>query len=162
MKFSHFLTAAFLILNLMSCKSQSAPAEKPFPKTASETVNSTYPKSRAENGIVRLMEGENKFLKDRNLNVTFTKTVQDSRCPMNARCVWAGNATVEVELMSITSRPKKFQISTGDLKGNLVNSVSFSGYKISLEQLYPSSSTEMDAKKLKGKYVIDLKIEPTN
>ena len=162
MKFSHLLPSAFFVLNLISCKSQMTPAEKQMPKTSSETVNSTYPKNRADNGTVRLIEGENKFLKDKNLNVTFTKTVQDSRGPMNARCIWAGNATVEIELMTTASRPKKFQISTGDFKKSLVNSVIFSGYKISLEQLYPSNSTDMDAKKLKGKYVIDLKIEPTN
>ncbi len=128
-------------------------------KTASSVVNSTFPQEKPQNNIVRLKEKENIFLKNEQLNATFKKVKQDSRCPMNARCIWAGNATAVIELMSTTSRPSTFELSIGDLKNNLTNSVNFSGYKISLENLYPSNSTEETFEKLKGKYIIDLKVE---
>ena len=35
---------------------------------------------------------------------------------MNARCITAGFATVEVEVMSLHSRPRKFTISTQENK----------------------------------------------
>lgn len=145
----------------LSCKSQkiahqstSAPE-----KTASAAVNSTFPKEKPQKNIVRLKEKQNIFLKTEQMNITFKKVVQDSRCPMNARCIWAGNATVEIEVMSTTSRPMKYQLSIGDLRKDLVNSVNISGYKISLENLYPNNSKEEHSEKLKGKYIIDLKVE---
>jgi hypothetical protein len=33
--------------------------------------------------------------------VTFEKVVEDSRCPMNARCVWEGNARVALTVLEI-------------------------------------------------------------
>ena len=33
--------------------------------------------------------------------VTFEKVVEDSRCPMNARCVWEGNARVALSVLEI-------------------------------------------------------------
>lgn len=31
---------------------------------------------------------------DRDLTIEFTSLVEDSRCPLNANCVWAGNARI--------------------------------------------------------------------
>lgn len=93
------------------------------------------------------------------MNLTFTKAVQDSRCPMNARCISAGNATIEIEAMATTSRPVKFKLSVGDLKNGLVNHVDFSRYRIRLENLYPSNSTDTGFEQLKGRYIADFKIE---
>jgi hypothetical protein len=42
---------------------------------------------------------DNRFL------VTFEKVLEDSRCPMNARCVWEGNARVLISVIEL--RPGK-------------------------------------------------------
>lgn len=157
-----FILPVIVSLAFISCNSQKKATDNTsvtMPKTADKVVNSTYPAEKPLQDIVRLVEKQNTFLKDKQINITFKRTVDDSRCPMNARCIWAGNATVEVELMTPTSRPVLYKLSIGDLRGNLVDSIEFSGYKITLENLYPSNSTETNFTKLKGKYVIDLKVE---
>lgn len=154
-----FILPAVISLTFFSCNSQKNLSEVTMPKTSDQTVNSTYPTEKAAENILRLVEKQKAFLQEPQMNVTFKRTVADSRCPMNARCVWAGNATVEVEFAKNSSTPVVHKLSVGDLRGDLVNSVVISGYKYTLQNLYPSNSTEMDFSKLKGKYVIDLKVE---
>lgn len=152
---SKILLLAISSLIFIQCASQNKTNDSKMPTTSSETVNSTYPTEKPENGTVRLVEKQNIFSEENKLNITFVKTIEDSRCPMNARCVTAGFATVEVEVMSLHSRPRKFTVSTQDNK----NSFIFQDKKFTLTHIYPSNSTEIDFEKLKGKYVIDLKIE---
>lgn len=152
---SKILLLAISSLIFIQCVSQNKTNDSKMPTTSSETVNSTYPTEKPENGTVRLVEKQNIFSEENKLNITFVKTIEDSRCPMNARCVTAGFATVEVEVMSLHSRPRKFTVSTQDNKNSFV----FQGKKFTLTHIYPSNSTQIGFEKLKGKYVIDLKIE---
>ncbi|GGP06144.1 hypothetical protein GCM10010992_25190 [Cloacibacterium rupense] len=152
---SKILLLAISSLIFIQCASQNKTNDSKMPTTSSETVNSTYPTEKPENGTVRLVEKQNIFSEENKLNITFVKTIEDSRCPMNARCVTAGFATVEVEVMSLHSRPRKFTVSTQDNKNSFV----FQGKKFTLTHIYPSNSTQIGFEKLKGKYVIDLKIE---
>lgn len=163
---SKFFHTILLALLFMSCNAQKKKNttnsnNNSMPKTASAVVNSTYPKDKPQNNIIRLKENENKFLTDQQMNVTFKRVVSDSRCPMNARCVTAGNAVIEIEVMTTTSRPSILKLSAYDYGSDsqVKKSVAFAGYKIKLENLYPSSSTEVGFEELKGKYVIDLSID---
>ena len=131
-----------------------------MPKTASPTVNSTYPRTTQDAGTVRLPEGKNIFIQNKQINISFNKVISDNRCPMNARCIWAGDATVEIELMSTKSRPAKIQLSVGDLRDKTKKRFAYyDGFKFTLENLYPSNSTDFNFNKLKGFYVIDVKVE---
>ena len=154
MKSKIFLLAISALI-FTQCASQKKSTKVKMPTTSSETVNSTYPTEKREKGAVRLVEKQNIFSEENKLNITFVKTIEDSRCPMNARCITAGFATVEVEVMSLHSRPRKFTISTQDNKNSFV----FQGKKFTLTNIYPSNSTDISFEDLKGKYVIDLKVE---
>lgn len=154
MKSKIFLLAISALI-FTQCASQNKTDDFKMPKTSSETINSTYPTEKPEKGTLRLVEKQNIFSEENKINITFTKTKEDNRCPMNARCITAGFATVEIEVMSLHSRPRKFTISTQDNK----NSFDFEGKKFTLTNIYPSNSTDVGFKDLKGKYVIDLKIE---
>lgn len=149
------LFIAISALVFAQCASQKKTDGIKMPATKSETVNSTYPNEKPETGVIRLAEKQNIFSKENKLNITFVKTVEDSRCPMNARCINAGYATVEIEVMSLHSRPRKFTISTLENKNSFV----FGGKKITLLNIYPANSTELGFKELKGKYIIDIKLE---
>ena len=151
-KFLILAAATFLVTQ---CTCQQKSTEMKMPVTSSQEVNSTYPTEKPEKGAVRLVEKQNIFSEENKLNITFVKTIEDSRCPMNARCITAGFATVEVEVMSLHSRPKKFTISTQENKNSFV----FQGKKFTLTNIYPSNSTDISFEDLKGKYVIDLKVE---
>jgi hypothetical protein len=45
---------------------------------------------------VTLRYGEDRQLDNSVLRVTFGRVVEDSRCPVDVVCVWAGNAVVEI------------------------------------------------------------------
>lgn len=148
---SNFFYTFLSALIFVSCNAQKK-------KTHWQSKNLEVSKT-LEKPIIRLKEGENQFLKDKQMNITFRKVISDNRCPTNAKCVSAGNAIVEIEVMMATSRPKNIKLSTDDINAEIKNSTIFSDYIIKLENLYPSHSKEIDFEKLKGKYWVELSIE---
>lgn len=115
-----------------------------------------------QTGVIYLKEGETQFLKEYEMNVTFKKIVEDSRCPKDVNCVWAGVATAEIELMGIYTRPSIIKLSTLD-QGSKYSSVQqFNGYDISLDQLSPETTSDKGLKALQGSYKIVLKIKKSS
>ena len=147
-------------LAIIQCTCQKNISDMKMPTTTSKEVNSTYPTSKPESGVTRLVEKQNIFLEKEKVNITFNKVTEDSRCPMNARCITAGFASVEIEVMGTYTRPRKFIISTTENPSqNLQNSFVFNGHKYTLVNFYPSNSTEVGFEELQGKYVVDIKVE---
>jgi hypothetical protein len=71
------------------------------------------------------------------LKIKFISVEEDSRCPENARCVWAGNARVKIEVTSKRLGTKVFEMNTfSGPKGNQLD-----GYAINLEGLSPGRKT---------------------
>lgn len=73
------------------------------------------------------------------VKITLNKIVQDSRCPIDAICVWAGNVTANVTLQSNTD---KETIDIFSDKG----AVAFDSYQITLEKISPSSKADTEIK----------------
>ena len=118
--------------------------------TAAKSVNGTY----------YFKEGENKFLKEYEMNVTFKGITEDSRCPKDVNCIWAGVATAEVELMGLSTRPMTIKLSTLDMANKgYSRSQDFNGYSVSLVNLTPETTSAKGYKALKGSYKIALKFE---
>ena len=46
-----------------------------------------------------LAQGETAVIAARNMEITFVDVPEDSRCPDDAVCVWAGNALVQLEVV---------------------------------------------------------------
>lgn len=110
--------------------------------------------------MVYLKEGENQFLKEYEMNVTFKRMVEDSRCPKDVNCIWAGNAIAEVEFTGTYTRPVTLQFSTmSDANKGYFNTRNFNGYSISLVNLTPETTTAKGFKALKGSYKIALQFE---
>lgn len=51
-----------------------------------------------------LIVGETALVDGENLKIKFLSVQEDSRCPMNAYCIWAGNATVGLGLQKVLSK----------------------------------------------------------
>jgi hypothetical protein len=84
------------------------------------------------------------------LHVYFARVLDDSRCPMNARCVWEGNAKIAVQLGD-RSAPT-LELNTSDrfpTRGGL------SGHDVVLVHLEP---TPMTGERVE-KYVATLRVE---
>ena len=136
--------------------------ELPVEKTEVKISEKVTEKQTLSNkkGMIYLKEGENKFLKEYEMNVTFKRMVEDSRCPKDVQCIWAGNATAEVEFMGTYTRPVTVQLSTSnDASKGYANTEKFNGYKITLEEITPETTSAKGFKSLKGSYQIALKFE---
>lgn len=113
-----------------------------------------------QSGVIYLKEGENKFLKEYEMNVTFKKMAEDSRCPKDVNCVWAGVATADVEFMGLATRPVTLKLSTmSDAKKGYSKAQQFNGYTVSLVQVSPETTSAKGYNTLKGNYTIGLKFE---
>lgn len=131
------------------------PPDKEAVETAKKEQQNSTVKSTA--GVVYLKEGENKFLKEYEMNVTFKKMTEDSRCPKDVNCIWAGVATAEVEFMGLYTRPVILKLSTlSDAKKGYSKSQEFNGYTVSLVEVSPETTSAKGFKALQGSYRIGL------
>ena len=72
------------------------------------------------------------------LTVRFVAIDSDSRCPINARCIWAGNARVKITVSKGRKRGTSFELnSTLDPKV-----VTYQGYDIQFVDLSPHPGEE--------------------
>lgn len=158
------LLVCFTFMSLLSCTGQTTKNTVKNSEMKSAKNNVMVTGSPAQNTAlgnkISFKEGENKFLKEAEMNVTFTRMLEDSRCPVDAKCVWEGAATAELTVMGTYTRPMKFKISTlsNEARG-YTSSVLFNGYKISLVQASPSPTTASGFKNNSGKYQITLQVE---
>ncbi|MEP6848440.1 MAG: hypothetical protein ABI999_06265 [Acidobacteriota bacterium] len=65
-------------------------------------------------------------------SVKFLSVVDDSRCPISATCVWAGNAKIKIQL-SKGRNGKEFELNTGIQP----STIEYKGYKIKIVRLSP-------------------------
>lgn len=183
----HKIIITFCLLSLANCQNQkkTTEVETNSPKPVVTTQNTSTPKGENEiemsvglppdkeaiktaeeeekikseqNGTIYLKEGENKFLKEYGMNITFKRITEDSRCPKDVNCVWEGAATAEIEVMGLETRPMILKISTVNQGQKYSKVQQFNGYDISLDQLSPETTSEKGMKQLQGKYKIALKI----
>ncbi len=59
-----------------------------------------------------LAPGGTASVRDLGWRVTFDKVSEDSRCPIDAVCVWEGDAVTEVAVVPGTASPEKVQLHT--------------------------------------------------
>ena len=112
---------------LTACITAPTLPPKPTPSTVNQPANATR--------TVTLALGQNIFVKEHQLNLTFDKVLNDSRCATDVQCIWAGNATVAVTAMTTTSRPQTLYLSIGDLRGDLRQTQRFANRDITLTAL---------------------------
>ncbi|MBO6184533.1 MAG: hypothetical protein J6O88_07545 [Chryseobacterium sp.] len=150
------IIAGLSVISLMNCNAQKETQKQTVTNTTTGVKDISLKKN---DKIIYFSEGENKFLPEFQMNVTFKGIAEDSRCPEGTQCVWAGVAVANVEFMSITSRPVILQLSTAEVKGKDYHKTqSFNGYTISLKEIAPYPSAQEGTKSLSGKYKIAIEI----
>ena len=85
----------------------------------------------------------------------FERVQSDSRCPMDAVCVWAGDATI-----SVTLNPMKGATESREMHTQPVGSqISYANYTIALTALvpYPRSSQEIPAAAYIATFVVSVR-----
>lgn len=61
----------------------------------------------------RIRLGQERTVRTGRLHIKFDRIVEDSRCPMNARCIQAGNAKVQLTVSQGRSS-KKIELNSND------------------------------------------------
>jgi hypothetical protein len=77
--------------------------------------------------------GEQIEIKDINLRITFRSVQEDSRCPVDVTCVWAGNAKLSME---VKRSKKKFIEASLNTTLN-PQEIEFKGYTVKLLRVTP-------------------------
>lgn len=119
------------------------------PVSGSSSSTSNMPGAvNVKNGQATLAVGQTVTYKD--FSITLSKISEDSRCPQNVQCVWAG--LVEVIL---TFKDQKGASSEVTLKSN-ETPIDFRGTKISIASVTPTAKS--DTKPNQGDYRITFNI----
>jgi len=88
---------------------------------------------------VTLKLGETAAVRGTAVTIKFSSVEADSRCPIDALCVWQGDAHIRLDLANVRG-----PVSKADVHTTLdPHSTEFAGYKITLKEVSPSRvSTE--------------------
>jgi hypothetical protein len=126
----HLMCAAFLVVALMGCD---------------ESL--TGPTVPVDQDFV-LAPGESASVEE--ITVRFLNVVNDSRCPKDVTCVWAGDAHVRIDVTSTDGR-REYDLHTADMKP-----VVHGAYTIHLVNVQPEpiSGQPIDP----GEYRLTLKV----
>lgn len=86
--------------------------------------------------------------------ITFIKIVEDSRCPTNVTCVWAGNVKTEFEILDRDRKKTRIYLNSA-IKPN---KILLKGYSLQITSIFPSKikGSEISEKK----YQVKLRVEP--
>lgn len=80
-----------------------------------------------------LRKGQQKTASSSKISVKFISVLDDSRCPSNAKCIWAGNARIQIAVSKGKKTPQIFELNS-NLKPQ---SIVFEGYEINFGSLTP-------------------------
>lgn len=97
--------------------------------------------------------GQSAEVQGRDLGVTFKDVISDSRCPVDVYCVWAGEATVVLEVISGVQRE---DIEMSMLGGDSVT-IELDGYEITAVALTPHRLADQSIER--GDYRLEMTIE---
>lgn len=73
------------------------------------------------------------------IKIKFIEVMDDSRCPTDAECIWAGNARIKLQLAKNGKRSKLVELNTGQGSTSAV----YEGVKIELVGLDPKPATNI-------------------
>ncbi len=93
------------------------------------------------------------YIQSEKLTVEFVKVLEDSRCPVDVDCVWAGSAKIQIKVSKGKAAAQVFELNT-NLEPQLIK---FQGYKIELTDLTPAPKSDVDMKSVK--YTASFKVE---
>jgi FlaG/FlaF family flagellin (archaellin) len=83
---------------------------------------------------LKMQVGAQKKAFKNKITVQFIEVVEDSRCPEDVNCVWAGNAKVKIKVRKGSGAWKTLEVNSG----NAPQTVEFQGYEIKMTNLTPT------------------------
>jgi hypothetical protein len=102
---------------------------------------------------------ETKFMGSEKTSITFSKILEDARCPENSNinCIWEGRILVEITVNNL----EKFTIGLGNLQSNsqelFTNSFEYEGYLIKLMDVNPKRTTIQQPQSSHHQIILNIK-----
>jgi hypothetical protein len=93
----HYLVPFLLTLTLVACGSAGAPA----------------PHAASLDQEIQLAPGERAVFSQQELDIEFVRVVEDSRCPTDVTCVWAGEVKVQLSIRINAAEATQHEIVAG-------------------------------------------------
>ena len=88
---------------------------------------------------IRVRINQQKAVSGTKLKIKFIAMVEDSRCPTDANCIWAGNAKIKIRVSKNGKAAKTFELNS-----NLApTTVVFEGHEFKLTALTPAPSSNI-------------------
>lgn len=81
--------------------------------------------------------GKSVYVKGARLTIKFVEVVEDSRCPRDVNCIWAGNAKLKLLVSKGKKRSQEVELNSGIEP----TTVTVFGYDLSLKDLTPYPDT---------------------
>jgi hypothetical protein len=86
---------------------------------------------------IQLRAGQQKTMANGRVKIKFISVTEDSRCPADVNCVWAGNARVKIRVIVRGGETRVFEINTNTgAKGDQADA-----YRVQLESLTPAKKS---------------------
>jgi len=82
---------------------------------------------------LKLQVNQEKKISKSGVTVKFVSVLEDSRCPVDTNCIWAGNAKIQIKLRKSKSAWKTFELNSNSKP----ETITFEGYEIKLTDLNP-------------------------
>jgi len=97
--------------------------------------------------------GQTATIEGAGLVIRFKAVLEDSRCPGNAVCVWAGNGKVEFDILDIDGQNKSVILNTEEEP----KAIALKGYRLKLISLKPPRIDGVSISP--GDYAVTLRFE---
>ena len=103
---------AFKVVLLLAVGVSSFVVNESIAHTASKGNSLKQPSITTHFGApFRLKVGQTARLRSENFRIKFLKVAEDSRCPLGARCFWAGQVTILLRISKRDSSPGDFELT---------------------------------------------------
>jgi len=109
--------------------------------------------AQSKQGLVKVAIHSEKTVARAGFKIKFAEMVEDSRCPADVQCIWAGNAKVRIEVRRGRSLSKSFELNSTTAP----NGVKYNGYEITLKELTPRPRTNARINPDKYEAVFEIK-----
>ncbi|MFC3879145.1 hypothetical protein ACFOSV_03105 [Algoriphagus namhaensis] len=122
----------FFLLPLISC------AENDSPNCLDSELGTAFP--------TRINQTTNLCSED--VSVTFLEALNESRCPSDVTCIWAGFVHVKLEL-KVNGKKSEIELSSNSTVNGVPATIDFESFKFILVDVlpYPSTTAKIDGNK---------------
>jgi hypothetical protein len=135
----YFLPIIMIVFLITACGGADVITPPPPDEPVRPTSTSTELGARVGEEFT-LGEGESIWIEKGLFEITLGSVIEDSRCPANAECFWAGNAKVEVMVGA-----QSYILTLGELLDGDQNLVDLGdGYTLRALQITPYPGSEED------------------